>query len=62
MWCFNAYKAIRNNITASPGALGRAAQKTRAQISQEPDTTQHIFGQKLDFTMGHDPNNVSIAK
>ena len=54
--------AARDYMTASLGARGRAARNTRVRISPKPDTTQHTSGQKLVFTKGHDPNNVSIAK
>ena len=54
--------AARDYMTASLGARGRAARKTRVRISQKLDMTQHTSGQKLVFTMSHDPNKVGIAK
>ena len=62
MWCFMAYMAARDYMSANLGARGKAAWKSRVQILQEPDTTQHTSGQKLVFTNGHDPSNVSIVK
>ena len=54
--------AVRDYMAANLGMRGRAARKIGVRISQEPDMMKHIFGQKLVFTKGHDPNNVSRAK
>ena len=54
--------AAQDSMSANLGMRGRAAQKAWVQISQEPETTQHTSGQKLDFTNDHAPNNVSRAK
>ena len=50
---------LRNYMIATPGMRGRAARKARVRSLQEPDTTQHTFGQKSVFTKSHD---VNIAK
>ena len=62
MRCFKAYIAVRDYMAANLGIRGRAARKARVRISKEPNTMQHTFWQKLVFTKGHDPNDVSVAK
>ena len=62
MWRFMTFMTVRDYMTASSGMRGRAAQKTWVRSLQESDTTRYTYGQKLAFTMSHDPNNVSTSK
>ena len=44
MWCFKAFMAVRNYMTASLEIRGRTAQTTLVRCPQKPDTTQRTPG------------------